>query len=90
MTTYSTQRRRRIAPPLAAAQTSKYIFVRLPAAQVAMFRFLLEAYENVAYFTVLNRYSALLKVVFSPHRENATRQALADIAESVPLHIVEW
>lgn len=85
--TYCKARRRRIGAPLPAAQKSAYLFVQLPPTHVAMFRFLLEAYENVAYFTVLNRYSALLKIVFSPHREKATRQALADIAESLPLSV---
>lgn len=55
-----------------------------------MFRFLLEAYDNLAYFTVLNRHEALLKIVFSPHREQAARAALEAVSGSVPLAVEEW
>ncbi|MDR3358881.1 MAG: DUF4911 domain-containing protein [Desulfovibrio sp.] len=66
------------------------LLIRLKREHTAMFRFLLEAYENLAYFTVLERKTALLKLVFSPHqRENALR-ALDEIASSVPLSVREW
>ncbi len=55
-----------------------------------MFRFLLEGYDNLAYFTVLNRHEALLKIVFSPHRERAARAALEAVRGSVPLVVEEW
>ncbi len=55
-----------------------------------MFRFLLEAYGHVAYFSVLNKYDALLKIIFSPHREQATHNALAEISQSLTLEILPW
>ncbi|MEG2172279.1 MAG: DUF4911 domain-containing protein [Desulfovibrionaceae bacterium] len=58
--------------------------------QVGMFRFLLEGYDNLAYFTVLERRTALLKLVFSPHREYFVREALAQIAGTVDVKIQEW
>lgn len=81
---------RKYGPPLPCPSVSKRLLVRLAPAQVGMFRFLLEAYEHLAYFTVLERQTALLKVVFSPHRERYTREALAQIGESLPLNIQEW
>ena len=66
------------------------LLVRLAPADVALFRFLLEAYENLAFFTTLDRRAALLKVIFSPQRENAVRAALAEIGESVPLVVEDW
>ncbi len=83
-------RRRRLGPPLAPATQSGLLLVRLEPSLVGMFRFLLEAYEHLAYFSVLNRQEALLKIVFSPHRERAVHAALAEIHESVPLHIMPW
>ena len=77
-------RRRRdrsaVHPP---ARENAALYLRLPAEQTALFRFLLEAYENVAYFTVLDRREALIKVVFPPHMREQAEAALADIARSV-------
>lgn len=66
------------------------LLVRLAPADVALFRFLLEAHENLAFFTVLERKAALLKVVFSPQQEGAVRAALAGIGKSVPLVVQDW
>ncbi|MBD5417717.1 MAG: DUF4911 domain-containing protein [Desulfovibrio sp.] len=75
------------APP---PRHSARLLVRLAPADVALFRFLLEAYENLAFFTVLERKTALLKVVFSPQQEDAVRAALAEIGASVPLTVRDW
>ena len=83
-------RSRKVGPPLPAPRFSGRLLVRVHPSQVGMFRFLLEAYEHVAYFTVLNKYEALLKIVFSPHREKAARAALDEIAHSLPLEIRPW
>lgn len=74
--------RSRPCPPV---RHSAALYLRLPARQIALFRFLLEAQENLAYFTVLDRREALIKVIFSPHMADALRQALSDIARSVTL-----
>ena len=81
---------RRVGLPLPPPRRSARLLVRLDPSRVGMFRFLLEAYENVAYFTVLDRRAALLKIVFSPHREAAARAALAEIAASLPLEALPW
>lgn len=84
------RKRRRPGPPLPPPRRSGRLLVRLKPVHVAMFRFLLEAYDNLAYFTVLNRHEALLKIVFSPHRERAVRTALEAVGGSVPLVTEEW
>lgn len=63
----SLRRRRDRSVPLPSARESDALYLRLPAERTALFRFLLEAYENVAYFTVLDRKEALIKYIFSPH-----------------------
>ena len=75
------------APP---PRHSGRLLVRLAPGDVALFRFLLEACENLALFTVLERRTALLKVLFSPQQEDAVRAALAGIAQSVPLTVEDW
>lgn len=81
----SLRRRRDRSVPLPPAHESAALYLRLPAEQTALFRFLLEAYENVAYFTVLDRKQALIKYIFSPHMREQAEAALAAIARSVPL-----
>ncbi len=83
-------RRRKVGPPLKPAIWSQTLLVRLAPSQVGMFRFLLEAYEHIAYFSVINRHEALLKIVFSPHREKAARKALEEIGQSLALEILPW
>ncbi len=77
------KRKRRCRPALFAATRSHFVLVQVPAHAVGMFRFLLEAYEHLAYFSVLNRYTALLQVFCSPHRKHALLQALECMGESL-------
>ncbi len=64
--------------------------ITVEPALTGMFRFLLEAYDNLAGFTVLDRHAALLRLFFSPHREREVRAALEDIGRTVPLHVEPW
>lgn len=66
------------------------LLVRLAPEDVALFRFHLEAHDNLALFTTLERRTALLKVLFSPQEEMAVRLALEEIAASVPLTVEDW
>ena len=84
------RRRRKPAPALATPQTSGRLLVRLAPQHTAMFRFFLEAYDHTAYFTVLEPKTALLKIIFSPHLEKETRQALAEMSCSLPFELLEW
>lgn len=74
------------SPPRRSAR----LLVRLAPEDVALFRFHLEAHDNLALFTTLERKTALLKVLFSPQDEEAVRLALEEIAASVPLTVEDW
>jgi len=65
------------------------LYLHLPSGQVGLFRFLLEAHDNLALFTVLDRHRAAVRLSFPPDQEAAVREALARIAEEVPLQVVE-
>lgn len=84
------RKKRACGPPLPAPSRSGRLLVRLAPEHTALFRFLLEAYDNLAYFTVLERRAALLKLVFSPQRERALRRALAEMAHSLPFTVEDW
>lgn len=77
-------------PCTAPPRRSGRLLVRLAPSDVAIFRFLLEAHDNLALFTTLERRGALLKVMFSPQQEKAVRGALAEIGESLPLTVEDW
>lgn len=79
------RRRRSRSTVLPPSRYSAALYLRLPAGQTALFRFLLEACENVGYFTVLDRKEALVKLVFSPHMRAQVEAVLADMARSIPL-----
>lgn len=82
--------RRKSGPALLPPAQSGCLLVRLAPERVAFFRFLLEAYDNLAYFTVLESKTALLKLVFSPHRARAARRALDEMAQSLPFIVEAW
>ena len=81
---------RKPGPALPPPRMSLRFLVRLAPRDVAMFRFLLEAYDNLAYFTVLDAGETLLSLVCSPHQEDAVRRALEGIGECLPLRYEPW
>ena len=82
--------RRKPAPALPPPTRSASLLVRIAPEHTGMFRFLLEAYDHVAYFTVLENKTALLRVIFSPHRQREAREALQQMAQSLTFSIEEW
>lgn len=79
------KKRRPFALP--APSDSGRLLVSLAPQSVGMFRFLLEGYDHLACFTVLDRHEALLVILFSPHQQAEVRNALQGINETVPLHV---
>lgn len=75
---------------LPAPECSGKLLVSLPPSHVGMFRFLLEGYDNLTSFTVLDRNEALLKIFFSPHQHAEARSALEDIAATLPIAVRPW
>ena len=72
------------------AAHSARLLVRLDGSSFGLFRFLLEAWDNLAGFTVLDRTEALLQVFFSPHQEKLVRLALKSIGTEIPLTVSAW
>lgn len=69
---------------------SSLLLARIAPQDVAMFRFLLEAQDNLAIFTVLERNTALLKIMFAPEFRGEVEKALEAIGQTVPLLISPW
>ena len=82
------RRKRRSYPVPPAPYWSDCVYIRVPSEQVAMFRFLLEAEDNLAYMTVVDRWKAVLRVVFSPHQRKNAMACLETIRERVPFTLI--
>lgn len=72
------RRARRPAGPL--PRRSERLYVRILSRDIAFFKFMLEARDNLAYLTVLDRGSALAELVFSPGQAREVREFLADLS----------
>lgn len=82
--------RRRKRPPLAPSpRFSARLYIRLAPERTRLFRYLLEAYDNLAYSSVIERKTCILKLVYSPMQEREFLAALAEIGQSLPLEILE-
>lgn len=69
---------------------SSRMLVRMESCHVAMFRFLLEAHDNLALFTVLERRPALLMLLFAEESRNSVLEVLEEISASLPICREEW
>ena len=83
---------RKSRPPrvLPAPERSDAVLVEMLPRFVGMFRFLLEGYDHLAGFTVLNRRTALLKVFFSPHQRAEVLLMLDALSEVLALKVRPW
>jgi hypothetical protein len=83
----SPRRRRPTSYP--PARWSACLYVQLAPAEVYMFRFLLEAYDNLALMSVVDRWATVLKIRFSPHQEGEVRQALQEMRQSMEFAVLD-
>lgn len=75
---------------LPPARRSGQLVIRIAPRDVGLFRFLLEAQDNLALFTVLDSRTALLKLLFSPHQTGDVRAALAAMQTLLTFDVEEW
>lgn len=80
--------KRRFAPPLPAPKLSSRLYVRLAPRDVALFRFLLEAEDNLAYITTVDRWRSVVCVTFSPHQERAVLEYLDSMRERIAFTVI--
>ena len=60
---------------------SARLYLSIAPSKVGMFRFLLEAADNLALMTVVDRFGAVLQIRFSPHQEREVRRFLEGMRE---------
>jgi hypothetical protein len=80
------EKRRSGRYPVPARSGRLYIVIK--PSQVHMFRFLLEAQDNLGIMTVVDRWRAVLLLRFSPHQEKTVREFLESMQESLSFSTV--
>ena len=63
----------RPAPPCRASQV---LYAEVPRSEIALYRFLLEGYDNLAVMSVIDRYRAVIKLRCSPDAQQELREFL--------------
>ncbi len=66
-------RDRGLLPP---CTQSRVLYAEIPRRQIALYRFLLEGYDNLAVMSVVDRYRAVIKLRFTPDAEHSLRGML--------------
>ena len=57
-------------------RSSEVLYAEVPRNQIALYRFLLEGYDNLAIMSVVDRYRAVIKLRFLPDAERTLRGIL--------------
>ena len=65
---------RRPAPPCLA---SSVLYAEVPRNEIALYRFLLEGYDNLAIMSVVDRYRAVIKLRCTPEAQKELRELLS-------------
>ena len=71
-----------------APERSSRVYIYIDPSQVHLFRFHLEAHDNLGIMTVVDRWRAALMLRYSPHEEKRIAAFLAGLPESLSLSIV--
>jgi hypothetical protein len=81
-------KRHRTPPAGARPLFSEVRYLRLPPHKVNMLRFLLEAFDNLAYFTVVDPRACLVRLVHAPGAETELGLALESMRPLVDFSIM--
>lgn len=78
------KRRGRKARVLPAPLRSARVYLYIDPSKVGLFRYFLEAEDNLGIMTVVDRWRAALMVRCSPHQKEALLRFLEEARQSVP------
>jgi hypothetical protein len=57
--------------------------VELDRADIAMFKFILESCDNLAYFSVLDKYRAMIRLSFAPEARKTVERLIESLKDVV-------
>ncbi|SDK56996.1 protein of unknown function [Maridesulfovibrio ferrireducens] len=82
------KRKPRPRPLPAPPKYSSRIYVQMAPSDIAIFRFFLEAMENLALFTVADRFKGVLMLRYSAHQEREFFEFMDDLKEEIDIKIL--
>ena len=78
------RRRPRRQPPYRPSRTSGRLYVRLASRHVALLKFLLEARDNLALPTVVDRFAAVVRLLYAPEAAAQVEAFVREFAVMCP------
>ena len=81
-------RKFRYPAPFPAPRFSACLYVRIAPKDVAMFRFLLEAEDNLAYMSTVDRWACVLRITFSPHQAKTVNRYLETMRGMIAFDVI--
>ncbi|WP_319469170.1 DUF4911 domain-containing protein [uncultured Pseudodesulfovibrio sp.] len=78
--------RQRICPP--PPKTSERTYVRIEPTNIGLFRFLLEAHDNLGIFTVTDKFKGILMLRYSPHQKQDIKKFIRQVATEMDIEVV--
>lgn len=79
--------RKRVCPP--PPTNSERMYVQIAPSDIGLFRFLLEAHDNLGIFTVTNKFKGILQLRFSPHQRREMQAFVKGVAEEMDIQVVK-
>ena len=79
---------RKHQPLLPPPTYSARCYIKVNTSQTRLFRYLLEGYDNLAYTSVVDRRSCILKIVYSPQQQLLLSEALNEMQHTLPFEIL--
>ncbi len=75
-------RPRPLPPP---PDQSSRIYIQIAPSDIAILRFLMEAVENLALFTIADRFKGILMLRFSPHQEREFYEFMDGLKDEIEI-----
>ncbi|WP_027177747.1 DUF4911 domain-containing protein [Maridesulfovibrio bastinii] len=84
------RRKPRPKPLLPAPKNSDRLYIQVKPSDIAMFRFMLEAVDNIAIFTVADKIRGILLLRYSRHQQRELLEFLDSLKDCVNLTILPF
>ncbi len=72
-------------PPL----WSHRLYLKLDKKDIAYLRFLLESEDNLAFMSVMDKYSSVLKLTYSPGQQQEIQEFIQDLAQELQFRLLD-
>lgn len=68
---------------------SSRLYARVDRKEIAYVRFVVEAHDNLAVVSAVDKYQAVVRLLFAPGQEDVVRSVLQGLSEEIRLEMIE-